>query len=205
MCFACLVELHLTYTQISVQPQTQGVWRSISSNPSSLRFIPENSSCLMSCFSLLTSDLCLLNSSTQWLLGIGTSVPCPRQCRKPGDNRGHLMWLPFLKDHCPCCQNLLSKNCCFLFFYFSSWLWQEGKSGSIMPESRSLGFFKLILLLDMEDLKASRRTPQVPDAAGNSLSSSSHFLLVGRVNHPSEVSNVFLPSFQWHVKSKAVR
>lgn len=74
-----------------------------------------------------------------------------------------------------------------------------------MPESRSLGFFKLILLLDMEDLKASWRTLWVPDAARNSLSSSSHFLLVTRVNYPSQVSNIFLPSFQWHVKSKAVR
>lgn len=76
-----------------------------------------------------------------------------------------------------------------------------------MPESKSLFFFffKLILLLDMEDLKASWRTLRVPDAAGHSLSSSSCFLLVTRINHPSQVSNVFLPSYQWHVKSKAVR
>lgn len=130
MYFACLVELHLTHTQISVHPRTWGVWRSISSDPSSLRVIPENSSCLMSCFSLLTSDLCLLNSSTQWLLGIGTSVSFPGQCRDPGDNRAHLMWFPFLRDHCLCCQIHRPK---IAASFFSTFLVVYGKRVSLAP------------------------------------------------------------------------
>lgn len=105
------------------------VWGSLSVAPSCLGLSPENSGCLISYFSLLTSDLCLLNSSrAQCAVGDDGMAFTTRACLLSGITvlccpvYTVQKWLPPI----------------FPIFYFFI---AGGKSAPLMTANRSLFFF----------------------------------------------------------------